>query len=250
MTQSPKSSTKRSSVVFVAVLLGLAGALTALFALPGCTGSDSLQDAVIRIVAGQLAAMMDDGQPLTVIDVRTPTEYAAGSIPGSVNLPLADLDTWAGTLDKTRRVCCVCACTGRNGISHQAATRLVALGYQRVYDLEGGLQTWPNVIPNNSSIHNVDSAGLQALMSDGQPLLIVDVRTPEEYATGHIPGSVNHPIGDIDTWAATLQTGQRLCCVCGVGARSRTAAAILVGKGFLSVYNLLGGMQQWTGAVE
>jgi len=87
-------------------------------------------------------------------------------------------------------------------------------------------------------------------MDDGQPLLLVDVRTPTEFAGGHIPGAVNHPVADVAQWSQTLGTQQRVCCVCQAGGRSQTAADYLVDHGFRYVYNLLGGMDQWTGPTE
>ena len=97
---------------------------------------------------------------------------------------------------------------------------------------------------------DISSAELQTIMDDGQPLVLVDVRTQSEFAAGHIPGSVNLPIEEIETWAPTLGKNTRICCICGSGARSLTAANTLVAEGFQQVYNLLGGMLEWTGDVE
>ena len=97
---------------------------------------------------------------------------------------------------------------------------------------------------------DVSAAQLQAMIDDGQPLLLADVRTPLEFATGHIPGAVNLPLGDIDTWASTLNPFMRTCCICQTGACSTVAANTLVAMGFTQVYNLLGGMNDWPGPTE
>jgi len=88
------------------------------------------------------------------------------------------------------------------------------------------------------------------MMLDGQPLLLIDVRTYEEFTSGHIPDSLNLPLDDIEEWKGLLDKQMRTCCICGVGGRSQTAADTLVADGFLQVYNLLGGMNGWTGDVE
>ncbi len=97
---------------------------------------------------------------------------------------------------------------------------------------------------------DISAAELQTMMNDGQPLVLVDVRTLSEFEAGHIPGSVNLPLSDIETWAETLNQQTRTCCICGSGNRSRTAADALIAKGFPRVYNLLGGMNGWPGDIE
>ncbi|HQK95061.1 MAG TPA: rhodanese-like domain-containing protein [Armatimonadota bacterium] len=96
-------------------------------------------------------------------------------------------------------------------------------------------------------VHEVSPAQLQALMDDGLPLQIIDVRTPAEFAAGHIHGSVNRPLADLDTWAAGIDTPTRICVVCQIGARSATAAEALVARGFSQVYALAGGLAAWPG---
>ena len=97
---------------------------------------------------------------------------------------------------------------------------------------------------------DISAAQLQAMIDDGQPLVLADVRTPAEFATGHIPGAVNLPLADIDTWAGTLNPFTRICCICQSGACSAVAANMLVAMGFTQVYNLLGGMNGWPGPTE
>ncbi len=97
---------------------------------------------------------------------------------------------------------------------------------------------------------DITAAELQAMIGDGQPLVLADVRTPAEFATGHIPGAVNLPLADIDTWAGTLNPVTRTCCICQSGACGAAAANALVAMGFTQVYNLLGGMNGWPGPTE
>ncbi len=77
--------------------------------------------------------LTDDAQ---FIDVREPDEVAAGTLPGSVNIPLGDLPTRVGELDSTRRVVLLCRSGGR---STQAAEFLTASGFSDVVNLAGGM---------------------------------------------------------------------------------------------------------------
>lgn len=80
--------------------------------------------------------------------------------------------------------------------------------------------------------------------------LLVDVRTPEEYRQGHIPGSVNLPLGEIgqvDRIGAQADTP--LFLYCRSGARSGQASAFLRRMGYRSVHNI-GGIAAYRGKVE
>lgn len=95
--------------------------------------------------------------------------------------------------------------------------------------------------------HDVTAAELQTMIDDGSPIILVDVRSAGEYATGHIEGSINVPLGTVATWAATQRASARIVCICLAGSRSRSAADQLVALGFSKVYNLLGGVSNWPG---
>ena len=76
--------------------------------------------------------------------------------------------------------------------------------------------------------------------------LLVDVRTPEEYAAGHIPGSVNWPLERITLFD---MEGGPIGVYCHSGSRSARAAAWLAQAGYEDVQNL-GGIIDWTGPLE
>ena len=92
---------------------------------------------------------------------------------------------------------------------------------------------------------DIAAAELQAMMADGQPLVMLDVRTEQEFASGHIPGSINAPLAEMDTWLSDLGPCERIVCVYRSGYCSRQAADELVNRGFPSVYNVLGGINSW-----
>ena len=77
-------------------------------------------------------------------------------------------------------------------------------------------------------------------MADGWTLL--DVRTAEEWAQGRIDGSVHIPMDQIPGRLAEI--GERVVCVCAVGARSERVAQYLIQQGFEAV-NLDGGVYGW-----
>ena len=84
-----------------------------------------------------------------------------------------------------------------------------------------------------------------------QGLQLIDVRTPEEYAGGTIPGAVMIDVKD-NAFAANaeakLDKGKPVAVFCRSGRRSAAAASILTEKGFKTVVNLIGGFLAWPGA--
>ena len=76
-------------------------------------------------------------------------------------------------------------------------------------------------------------------------VMIVDVRTPSEYQSGHIAGAVNEPLQNINVWFKELPENKPVYLYCHSGNRSRQAAEFLKKKGFRNIYNEQGGIIAW-----
>ena len=80
--------------------------------------------------------------------------------------------------------------------------------------------------------------------------VLLDVRTPEEYRGGHIPGSKNIPLQTIDSVSTVVENKDTsLYVYCQSGARSRQAAGMLKQMGYTNVNNI-GGIAAYAGKVE
>lgn len=73
------------------------------------------------------------------VDVREPDEVAAGTLPGTTNIPLGEIGERLGELDGDRRVVVMCKSGGR---STQAAEILTDAGFSDVVNLAGGMMAW------------------------------------------------------------------------------------------------------------
>jgi rhodanese-related sulfurtransferase len=84
----------------------------------------------------------------------------------------------------------------------------------------------------------------EALKNDD--VLLVDVRTPQEYSSGHIPGSINVDWtgNDYEAQFAELDTTKHLLLYCAIGGRSDQAREYLEGKGY-RVQDLEDGIKAW-----
>jgi phage shock protein E len=77
--------------------------------------------------------------------------------------------------------------------------------------------------------------------------LLVDVRTPEEFSSGHIAGAVNIPVQELPQRLGEVATEQPVVLYCRSGNRSAQAATILDQAGYSGVYDL-GGIGDWQSA--
>ncbi|GAA4399374.1 hypothetical protein GCM10023168_06570 [Fodinibacter luteus] len=79
---------------------------------------------------------------------------------------------------------------------------------------------------------------------------VLDVRTPAEFAEGHLPGAVNIDVSSPDFAAqvATLDPAAPYAVYCRSGNRSAAALATMAGQGFTGAYHLGGGIGAWQSA--
>ena len=75
--------------------------------------------------------------------------------------------------------------------------------------------------------------------------VLVDVRQPEEYRAGHIPGAQLVPLGELEARHGELEKDKKIVTYCRSGHRSMGAAILLCGLGFKDVYTMDGGMLNW-----
>lgn len=75
--------------------------------------------------------------------------------------------------------------------------------------------------------------------------LLLDVRQPEEYQAGHIPGAMLIPLGELEARQGELDRDRRIIAYCRSGHRSMAAAIALCGLGFEGLYHLDGGILDW-----
>lgn len=95
-----------------------------------------------EISADELAALLEEGADVRVVDIRSPSAYARGHIPGSVNVPFGELPNRVEELDGAPRIVTVCP----HGQASVQAARLVS-SYEGTADavvesLSPGIEGW------------------------------------------------------------------------------------------------------------
>lgn len=102
-----------------------------------------------------------------------------------------------------------------------------------------------------NDITSMQNAEFAAAISDTSSVILIDVRTAEEFVQGHIPGAINIDVkaDDFNDRITSLDKRKTAAVYCRSGVRSMTAARILAGAGF-RVYNLQNGILGWNGPTE
>jgi len=93
---------------------------------------------------------------------------------------------------------------------------------------------------------NISAKQAKAIMDEGGPYTLLDVRTKGEFQEGHIKGAVVIPVDEIESRAETKLPDKNavILVYCASGARSSKAAKILAGMGYTNVNNF-GGIMGW-----
>jgi thioredoxin 1 len=102
----------------------------------------------------------------------------------------------------------------------------------------------PTVKPQ---LHTVGAAEFNQLILTGGDKQIVDVRTPDEFASGHINGAVNYNVNDPQFAAnlSNLDKTKPVYIYCLSGGRSAGASQKMLSMGFTEIYDMKGGMMAW-----
>jgi NADPH-dependent 2,4-dienoyl-CoA reductase/sulfur reductase-like enzyme/peroxiredoxin family protein/rhodanese-related sulfurtransferase/TusA-related sulfurtransferase len=100
--------------------------------------AQNILDGLVRVVTWEDIDTSDSSKQM-LLDVRTPAEFSTGSMPGAVNIPLANLRHRLGELPRDSKIVVFC----RVGlIAYNAARVLQAHGFTNHYNLSGGYETW------------------------------------------------------------------------------------------------------------
>ena len=175
-----------------------------------------------------------------ILDTRAPQTFAAGFIPGSINIGIdGQFAPWVGALitDINQPILLVC----NEGREEENIMRLARVGYDHTLGyLVGGISAWEQADKPVDKIKSV-SADDFAQGHYSAEINIIDIRRPGEYETAHISDVPNKPLDYINDWAGSLDRTQTYYLHCAGGYRSMIAASILKARGYDQVINIAGG---------
>lgn len=237
----------------------------------------SLPETFNAVRVSDAAALVSGPNRPIIIDVRPSEEFIEGAIEGAINIPLNELTSRLALLpDKDADILVVCGGGHRSAMS---TATLNLLGYKNAKSMLSGMTAWvaagnpvvaqqvnppvsgsaPSFDPQlfavldtfikgiPSSYYVVKPADLNTELIENPPALLLDVRTPGEYAKGHIQGAVSIPLNELTSRLAEIPTDKTASIVIydNPTHRSSIALAMLKMMGYENVRVLGGGTGAW-----
>jgi len=218
------------------------------------------------IVSAALDFLFQTDSTFALVDVREFGEYNTAHIPGASSLPRRLLEFRFERLVPCRSVQVIlCDDDGRR--ASLAAQTIERAGYNRVAVLDGGLNRWAtdgfetewgmNVVSKDfgervevsAHVPTIEPLELERRLREGEKLVILDTRTPEEFSRACIPGGRSVPGGELALRVTDIVREQPSASVvvnCAGRTRSIIGARTLQRMGVPNVVSLRNGTSGWT----
>jgi len=100
-----------------------------------------------------------------------------------------------------------------------------------------------------SQVREITPADVKRMLERGEPCVYLDVREPNEFNLGHLPGAVHIPRGVLELRVeAVVPRDARVVVYCSAGQRSKLAAETLEMMGYADVASMAGGLREYVPA--
>lgn len=206
------------------------------------------------LTPAKVQELMDAGT--YVVDTRSPAEYGAGHIPGSINIQMSssEFEQRVGwILPDDSRIILVTETAAQAHTCMYNMAFIAMAGFVDGY-LEDGIDQWLAAGLPTETISQLSVQRLEVRLGEGIQLL--DARDSDEWDEGHILGAVGMsytslvPQLDIPARIDELpfDKTQPVAVICATGKRSSTAIGVLRWHGYAKLYNVTGGMEAWQNA--
>jgi rhodanese-related sulfurtransferase len=207
-------------------------------------GASALSDLpeLRRLAPAELDRMLRDGE--IALDVRAGEEFAAGHVPGSVNIALSgQFATWAGTVLGLKAHPVLIAESEEQ--LAEARVRLARVGIEELDGyLDGGVGAWKAAGFPLATLTQISPAELSKKLNQNS-LQVLDVRREPEWEGGHVEGAAWWPLDHFKVSTPEIDHDAPIAVHCKSGYRSAIACSLLLRAGFKSVSNVSGGFDAW-----
>jgi hydroxyacylglutathione hydrolase len=183
----------------------------------------------------------------SVVDTRPATQFAAGHVPGTLSIPLGkSFLNWSGALVPSDTDFWIITEADSDDAVERIVDDLSKVGLTRVagvFRSSDVLHDWKSRRGELETVVQIDPQSLQKRTANG--VQIIDVRSPEEWRRGHLPGAIHIPLALLPDRIGELDASAPIVMQCQGGGRSSIATSLLQSRGLPDVANLAGGYDAW-----
>jgi hydroxyacylglutathione hydrolase len=182
-----------------------------------------------------------------LVDIRMAARFAEGHIPGAINIPRnKSFLNWCGALipDSCDFYLVIDADSEEAVKLVQLDLRKIGLSRLRGYFGHGVLHEWKSRHGELETVQQLDTKQLREL-SEKSEVQVVDVRGPDEWRRGHLPGAIHIPLASLPERMEELDPSIPIVLQCRGGGRSSIATSFLQSRGITNASNLAGGYEGW-----
>lgn len=195
-----------------------------------------------HLSAAQIKQAVAEGA--TVVDIREAAAFGGAHIPESINVGFSPQSpTWLGMVVDPDNQLVVVASSAHD--AQQAIVGFRRAGYDRIIGYHVGISDWIFSGERVGFLPQLSVHGLKEVLEKYKNHIVLDVRTAEEWAAGHIEGAVHIPLQQVVEKGVPFATEDHISVVCRTGYRANIAASVLKSRGFKHVYTVIGGMTAW-----
>ena len=183
----------------------------------------------------------------TVLDTRSAEKFGAGHIPGTLNIPLGkSFLNWAGALAPDDSDVYLIVDSDSDDAVKQILADLCKIGMTNVAGFFGSgmVHEWKTRRGTLEKVDQVDIAAFRDGISTNG-VQVIDVRSPEEWSHGHLPGAIHIPLAALPDRLEEIDPSRPVVLQCRGGGRSAIASSLLMSRGVTNVANLKGGYDAW-----
>jgi len=183
---------------------------------------------------------------VTTIDTRSMLAFGGGHVPGAINIgDRPEMSAWVGQMfDLEQRLLLI---VDDEKDVERIQRLIVRTGHSDFAGyLAGGMKAWEVAGLPLERTEQITAEQLSEMQASDGDLTVLDVRSPQEWESGHIPGAEHHFLADMRDRITGLDKTARYATYCASGYRASIAASLMQARGFQNVSNVPGSWSAWT----
>ncbi|NTU66640.1 MAG: rhodanese-like domain-containing protein [Candidatus Moranbacteria bacterium] len=209
-----------------------------------------------KISLDSLRSKLISDRNLVVIDLRNPDDFRSEHIIDSKNIPIESFASFIPSLDSKKYYVVVDASGDLQNIG-EIASLASDNGVGNLSFLDGGFSAWKNGMnptindgdpmsfSDQAKVSYVKADDLKAWMATNPNLLLIDVRSNQEFALEHLKGAINITADDLESKRRQIPLGRKIVVYDSDSLAAYKAAVRLNDLGVINAYSLAEGLNVW-----